>query len=228
LSPGALVSTEALGQAFLERGGMSGARQSLVGIAALALLGAGFLMPVQAAEFYAGGYSFSDELGGFRLLSATGSGSPSDPFVVTEELFEVAPVTLVIRNHDLLRPRGPIGQAEITLVKQVANLSDRVWAGFELELQELLGTPSDYGDGLSFKQFSAKPPDVFSDAFAKNERRFEPADRIEFLDGHVDPQESATFSIKITDPTPVPVFYIVQDPKLLSAGLPEGRTFASR
>jgi hypothetical protein len=196
--------------------------------AALALFGAALDAPLSAAEFSTGGYSFSDELGGFRLLGASGSGTPDDPFVVKEELIEVAPVTLVIRNHERFKFRGGIGQTEITLVKEVKNASIRVWAGFEVELQEKRGEPSDYGDGLSFKQFGAKPPDVASDTFMLNERLFEPADRIEFRDGHVDPEATATFRVTITDPTPAAEFYLVQDPKLLSAGLPAGRSFAAR
>jgi len=206
---------------------MSGACRCLAPIAiALALSFAG--APVGAAEFTAGGYSFSDELGGFRLLGASGSGTPDDPVVVKEELIDVAPVTLVIRNLDRFKRRSGIVQSELTLVKQVHNASNRVWAGFEVELQEVLGKPSDYGDGLSFKQFAAAQSDVSSDAFLQNERLFEPADRIEFSDGHVDPGATAMFRMTITDPTPAAEFYLVQDPKLLSAGLPSGWSFAAR
>ena len=193
---------------------------------------AGFLLassPVSvgsAAEFTAGGYSFSDELGGFRLISATGKGTDEDPVVIVEELYAVAPVTLVIRNHDLVGGR-PF-QAQLTLIKRVHNRSNRVWAGFEMELQELLGQPSVYSDGLSFKQFSAADSDVASDTFSKNERDFEPYDRIEFLNGHVDPGSTAEFKVSITDPTPTPVFYLVQEPKLLAAELPSrSRSFAA-
>lgn len=194
-------------------------------VAGLALAGAG-VATLSAAEFSAGGYSFSDELGGFRLLSASGKGTPGDPIVVREELFAVAPVTLVIRNRERLLTHRGVG-AELTLVKEVVNRSERVWAGFEIELQEILGKPSDYGDGLSFKQFAAKPPDVASDVFAKNERTFEPSDRIEFRDGHVDPDGSAAFRVTITDPTPVAEYYLVQDPKILSVGLPARSRFAA-
>ncbi len=180
-----------------------------------------------AAEFFTGGYSFSDELGGFRLLSASGTGTAADPVVVKEELLDVAPVTLVIRNRDIFGKHGGIGQLELTLVKQVTNRSERVWAAFEIELQEVLGKPSDYGDGLSFKQFAAKPPDVASDLFQKNQRMFEPYDRIDFLDGHVDPGKTVSLRVTITDPTPVAEYYLVQDPQLLSAGLPPTRVFAA-
>ncbi len=189
--------------------------------AALAPAAAFLIAPAVAAEFSTGGYSFSDELGDFRLLSATGTGTADDPVVVTEELVEVAPITLVIRNRDRFRRQSAFGQSELHLVKRVVNRSERIWAGFELELQEILGKPSDYGDGLSFKQFAAEAGDVSSDVFARNQRMFEPADRIEFLDGHVDPGESAMFRVTITDPTPTAEYYLVQDPKLLSAALPQ-------
>jgi hypothetical protein len=207
------------------------ARQSLASAiaAALAFAVAAVAPPAEAAEFSAGGYSFSDELGGFRLLSASGTGTAEDPIVVTEELIDVAPITLVIRNPSLSRNRGTFERSELTLVKRVVNRSKRVWAGFELELQEILGKPSDYGDGLSFKQFDAEAADVASDAFAKNRREFEPADRVEFTDGHVDPGATAMFRVTITDPTPVAEYYLLQDPKLLSATLPQvGQSFAAR
>ena len=175
----------------------------------------------------AGGYSFSDELGGFRLLSATGLGTPENPVILEEEIHEAAPVTLVIRR----RPRSGSGYepyASLTLVKVVINRSVRVWAGFVLELQEILRKPSVYGDGLSFKQFGALPPDVGSDVFVNNDRWFEPYDRIRFENGFVDPDATARFKVTITDPTPIPEFYLVQDPQLLSAGVPERRSVAVR
>jgi hypothetical protein len=179
-----------------------------------------------ATELSTGGYSFSDELGGFRLLSAKGVGTAKNPIVVVEEIEEVAPVTLVIRRHsEMLRP-GQEGYAPLTLVKVVVNRSIRVWAGFELELQEILKRPSTYGDGLSFNQFGAKAADVTSDSFADNNRLFEPYDRIRFERGHVDPGARAQFRVTITDPTPVSTFYLVQDPKLLSAALPAAGSLA--
>lgn len=180
--------------------------------------------PAAAAELSAGGYSFSDELGGFRLHSASGLGTPADPVVVTEEIFDAAPVTLVIRRSPERR-----GAVQLTLVKVVVNRSERVWGGFELALQEILKRPSTYADGLSFNQYGARAPDVASDAFADNRRVFEPDDRIRFERGHVDPGATARFLVTITDPTPIAEFYLVQDPQLLSAEAPSApRDFASQ
>lgn len=192
--------------------------------ASFAAGGTAFGLAAHAGELFAGGYSFSDELGGFRLVSASGSGTTVDPIVLVEELPGIDPVILVIRRQDVAA-----SQMQMTMVKQVFNKSNRIWAGFEIELQEILKKPSVYSDGLSFKQFAAEQSDVESDSFALNERRFEPYDRIAFQGGSVDPDASARFRFTITDPTPVPVFYLLQDPNLLSAELPAtGRSFAAK
>ena len=204
-------------------------RERLARLAIRAGIAAGVVLGGQAyaVELHAGGYSFSDELGGFVLKSASGGGTPGDPVVLVEEIEEVAPVTLVIRR----RPQPGMRRepfAQLTLIKVILNRSERVWAGFEVELQEILKEPSVYGDGLSFNQFGARPPDAGSDSFSDNNRLYEPYDRIRFENGHVNPQASARFKMTITDPTPVQEFYLVQDPQLLSAELPKrGRGMAA-
>lgn len=194
---------------------------SLIGLLAWATGG-------QATELSAGAYSFSDELGGFRILSVSGAGTAADPIEIVEEVDEAAPITLVIRRR--IPPGSPLrpDYAPLTLVKVVVNRSQRVWAGFDVELQEILSRPSNYGDGLSFNQFGVRPPDAGSDAFADNDRVFEPQDRIRFHNGSVDPGATVRFKLTITDPTPVAEFYLVQDPQLLSAGLPARGSLAGR
>lgn len=196
---------------------------------AVALMAMASAAATHAAEFFAGGFSFSDELGGFRLISVTGTGTASDPIVVVEEIPGIEAVTLVIRRHALADGTPHTAHSQLTLVKAVINRSNRVWAGFEVELQEILDEPSVYGDGLSFKQFAASPEDVGSDTFTLNDRRFEPYDRISFQGGSVDPEATARFRLTITDPTPVSEFYLLQDPNLVSAQLPlAGRSVAAR
>jgi len=188
---------------------------------------AALLSPASAAEFFAGDYSFSDELGGFRLLGASGTGSMDDPVVVREEFLSVEPVTLVIRRHHELNIDRHPAQSQLTLVKEIVNLSDRIWAGFDVELQEFLDKPSTYSDGLSFKQFASQPQDVHSDTFTLNDRRFEPYDRISFRGGSVDPGGTVRIQLAVTDPTPVSEFYLRQDPNLVSVELVKpGRSFA--
>jgi hypothetical protein len=186
------------------------------------------LPPALAVELTAGGYSFSDELGGFRLLSASGLGTPADPIIVMEEIFDAAPIMLVIRRLGQPMAAG-VQHTQLTLEKTVVNRSERIWGGFEVALREVVTQPSTYADGLSFNQYGARGADVASDAFSDNNRIFEPHDRIRFEGGHVDPDATARFRITITDPTPVREFYLVQDPQLLSAGLSRvTRDFARR
>ncbi len=185
-----------------------------------------------AAPLATGGFTFSDELGGFRLLSVSGTGSADDPIVVEEELTGTGPAILVIRRDIVRYPANPWARngvwTAIHLTKVVRNLTGRVWIGFDLELQEKLHKPSVYGDGLSFDQGRAVPAEIRSNAFARNHRLFEPYDRIRFEDGSVDPDATLRLEIHITDPTPVSVFYLVQDPQILYAGLDSPLKFASR
>lgn len=190
-------------------------KSRLVGTAALALValangGAG------ADEWRAGEYVFSDRAGGFEILSVTGSGTRDDPIVVEEILETSDPVTLIIRRNppDGAQPPMSNGRA-LHLVKQVHNRSGRVWAGFEMELQEIRGRPSVYRDGLSFDQGRQEEAAIGSDRFARHRRIFEPFDRILFYGGFVDPAERSGFALTITDPTPTKEFYLLQHPQLL-------------
>lgn len=183
------------------------------------LLLAAFGRPAAAGEIALPSYVLSDALGGFRLLSATGNGTKADPVIVEEEITGVGPATLTIRRL----PRAGLtagAPVELNLVKRIRNLSRRVWAGFEVELQETLHTPSVYGDGLSFNQYAVGPDDADADAFALTRRLYEPYDRMRFENGYVDPDGVLTIRLTITDPTPSAVFYLVQAPQLLSASRP--------
>ncbi len=179
-----------------------------------------------ADTWIAGGLSFSDELGGFRILSVTGTGSTVDPIVVVEEVTEIRPVTLVIRGaaqHGPTRSSIPIPQVlAIAVTKVVINRSRRVWIGFDLELREVLKEPSPYGDGLSFNQaqFSGRP--LGSDSFASVRQIDEPYDLVRFSEGVVDPGAVAQFHFSITDPTPEREFFLLQEPHVLIARAPAG------
>jgi hypothetical protein len=186
------------------------------------------LVPVapRAEVLTAGGFTFSDELGGFRLISVSGRGTRDDPIVIVEEIEDVGPAILVVRR--LRRPAADQESSSgslhaLSLVKVVTNRSGNVWAGFDLELQEEKDVPSVYGDGLSFDQIGRHPTDLRSDRFSQKRSRFEPYDRLSFEGGHVNPQGEARFSLTITDPTPTPEFYLLQDPRLLYAGAPGQR-----
>ena len=94
------------------------------------------------------------------------------------------------------------------------NASQLPWLEFEFELQEILRKPSVYGDGLSFDQRRTDSSVIVSDRFKQYDDRFEPYDRLIYFDGYVDPLDIAEFSFMITDFTPQPEFYLLQDPRI--------------
>ena len=175
-----------------------------------------------AAVFSAGGLTFSDELGGFRLISVTGSGSLLDPIVIVEETLDIGESVLVIRgwaepSADGLEIRPP-AFLSIAVTKIVLNRTDQAWAAFDMELREALDTPSPYGDGLSFDQMRSFDRPLDSDIFAAWRRVDEPYDRIRFYGGTVNPGESVWFKFYITDPTTTRRFYLLQQPQYPIAG----------
>lgn len=157
-----------------------------------------FLRPAHAEDaargWLAGAYSFSDELGGFRIRSVTGSGTKADPVVIGEELYSASPVTLVIRAAKPVRAfdfSGDYANGFVHMRLEVLNASERAWVEFEFELQEILDLPSTYGDGLSFDQGRSDANAISSDSFADFSRDFEPYDRLLFRNGKIDPRQTA-------------------------------------
>ena len=91
--------------------------------------------------FEAGAYSFSDELGGFHITSATGKGTKDDPIVITQELEASSPVTIVIRAVRPIQPfssSSEVANGFLYLRTEVLNNSGQAWVEFEFELQEVV------------------------------------------------------------------------------------------
>jgi hypothetical protein len=175
--------------------------------------------PAPADSLQAGGLIFSDELGGLELVSVSGSGTADDPIRVEEVLRGTGPAYLVIRRVGLAAGTGEQADAYPSLgqviMKVVHNASARVWSGFDVELRQDIGRPSSYTDGLSFDQPSGLKAEARSDRFGKVRHVDEPFDMLDFYDGHVDPGGRVAMVFKITDPTPTPVLYMVQQPQIL-------------
>ncbi len=190
---------------------------------AAALFAVGLLPQAAKAEIWAaGGLLFSDELGGFKIISVSGHGTTEDPIVIVEELIRLGTAILVIRvDKEIIQPSLDLARTNYVntaLVKIVTNGTRRVWSGFDLELRQDLKKPSPYGDGLSFDQMgSFRGLVAHADRFASTSEVSEPFDRVLFTNGSVDPGRSVTMSLYITDPTPVSEFYLFQEPKLLIA-----------
>ena len=182
----------------------------VAGAIAAFLVGAG---PASAEPVTLGGITFSDERCGFVIRGGRGSGTVEDPFVVVEEIDDDGPAVLVIRGLDEVAAGGGLGGGPVggfALVKEVTNATGEAWSSFELELREDLRHPSTYEDGLSFAQALPDLRRFTADRFRTVRRIDEPLDAIEFGDGVVRPGETVRLTLTITDYTPVPEFYLLQ------------------
>ena len=188
---------------------------------------AGLLVASQAAAktLTVRGLSFSDELGGFVLEQASGSGTPGDPFVVVETVTGPQHPVLVIRGLSAAFGNliGSQHAAGFAMRKIVINHTDHRWMRYQLELREEVNQQSDYGDGLSFGQGASQGRVERSDVFTKLQDIDEPFDAIIFSDGEVPIGGRASFDFVITDSSPVAVFYLLQEQLDQVAGGPKGQ-----
>ena len=179
---------------------------------------------LRAGTFEAGGLSFSDELGGFRLLSASGLGTISDPIVLVEEVTNLNPAVLTVRQADVEGTQSTATRILMrSLIKVVINKSAWRWTGFDLELRGDGGQASVYTDGLSFDQVRAIPTPVRSDSFASIRTEDEPYDRVRYDQGRVDPGETVQLAFNLIDLNPRSLFYLAQEPIVLLTDRMENR-----
>jgi len=158
------------------------------------------------------GLVFSDELGGFRILRVTGSGTLADPFVVVEEVTDGEGSTLIIRGLSAAFGNrvGTTHLVGFALRKVVINRTRDSWGSYEVELREALETHSPYEDGLSFGQGSQEGRPFRSSRYAGSLETDEPFDSVMFTDGTVGSGEGVALQLVITDTSPLPLFYVVQ------------------
>ncbi|HEX5077558.1 MAG TPA: hypothetical protein VFV80_00300 [Geminicoccaceae bacterium] len=172
-----------------------------------------------AASWTTGGLTFSDELGGARLVGASGTGRRDDPIILLEEISGAGPAILVVRNDRTghLDVSPALGFLTLSVVKIIVNRGPWAWAGFDLELRRSPDEPSLYTDGLSFDQPQTFARIAKADRFAQTVQDDEPFDRIRFDGGSVDPAEHLRLDFDIVDVNGTAVFYLVQQPIVLFA-----------
>ncbi len=169
--------------------------------------------PLRAAPITVQGITFSDELGDFTVLKVTGTGTLQDPFVVVEDVTGDQPI-LVIRGMSY-GFGNRIGSQHIigfAMAKICINHTGSSWTQYRMELRTTPTVPSPYGDGLSFAQGFKGAPPVTSDGFHNAKVIDEPFDAIDFTDGQIKPGESVSFDFLITDMTPKPEVFLLQQP----------------
>ncbi|WP_374652813.1 hypothetical protein [Dongia sp.] len=185
-----------------------------MGLAVLANLLLAVPATVAAAPISHGGLIFSDELGGFNLISVSGTGTLEDPIVVVEEITGDRAVALTIRNfgRDFGNRIGSQHVSAFAMKKIVVNKSNHVWRNYQMELREVTTRHSPYGDGLSFGQNSFIGTNYTRSNFSNIQRFDEPEDTLGFSGAEVAPGEQAEFSFIVSDMSPVSVFYLMQLP----------------
>lgn len=166
-----------------------------------------------AAPVTVGGITFSDERGDFTILKVTGTGTVADPFIIVEDVTGGAPI-LVIRgfNEDFGNRIGSQHVMGMAITKMVINHTDASWNEYRLELRTTPDTPSTYGDGLSFAQGWAHKPPVISSNFHHVQETDEPYDAIDFDQGKVEADKAVSFDFFVTDMTPKPEIFLLQEP----------------
>ena len=199
--------------------------RSLAGACALALgCGAAFAVPVST-----GGLTFAEVTGDFTLVSAMGLGTEANPIILTETLtgstgldFNMSISGLSANFGNRANLSGFI--SSFWLQKVVTNNTGVAWNFFDHELQEVLGTPSSEGDGLSFGQGVASIRPFTSSAFSTVVEIVQPRDFINFSNGTVAPGGSVTFTYVISDNSPTSPIFLRERPNL--SVVPEPTTLA--
>jgi hypothetical protein len=168
--------------------------------------------PAAAGEISAGGLVFSDAEGGFVLDSATGTGGPDDPFVVTERITGNGEAALTITGltAGFGNRIATAHLAGFALIKIVRNDTSQAWTDFPVELERHRGQGSSYDDGLSFAQGSTGARAIGSDGFGSIRIIDEPHDGVVFQGGSIPPGGTVTLHLVVTDNMPGGPIFVVQ------------------
>jgi hypothetical protein len=151
-------------------------------------------------------------------------GALATPWTISETFTGVGSGILALRDddNDSLGPGNPTGTIHTTgrwIMKTVTNNSGVAWTSFELELQEIEGTPSPDSDGLSFAQGAAL---VFtSNIFPTVTRQDITRDYLNFSGGLVPNGGVVTFLIAVTDTSPQGAFFFNETPNRVDLPVPE-------
>ena len=157
---------------------------------------------------------FSVQSGGINITgqSVAPAGTQAAPWTLLETMTSGGIIALTdIDNVPLA------GTTWIT--KSVLNNTNTTWTSFEIELREILGTPSGDGDGLSFAQGAGL---VFSsDRFSTITQITTTRDYLNFSNGSVLHGQSVDFRFAVRDNSPQSPIFINQTPNRRDEVIPE-------
>ena len=193
---------------------MVNAPRNILNFRVFLAISAFFLCTAQAvaAPVTLDGVTFAEASENVRLVGVTGSGTLTDPFVMVEEIIGSGDAIVEIDVHSVeFGSRvATFHRVGFALVKVVINRTTETWRFFNIELEQRIGSGSDYYDGLSFGQEATVNRPFVSDRFSDVEDIIEPIDVIRFRQGKVRPGERVSFRIAVTHTGPTPKFYLVQ------------------
>jgi len=133
--------------------------------------------------------------------TGSGSGTEADPIMIYETMTAAGDVDLGFTDIGT----GNEGTSPHTwgrwFRKVVTNGTTNAWTSLELELQEVLGTPSSDGDGLSFAQ-GYTPRPFSSDLLPLWTEIILPKDFVNFYGGNVVSGDTVIFDFYVTDQSP--------------------------
>ena len=167
--------------------------------------------------------NFSVQSGGISIgtQNTATAGTSVAPWTVNEII--TAAGTLALTDTDGTPLQSPTGVPNYTsgswITKTVLNNSGVLWTSFEIELQQILGTPSPEGDGLSFAQGAGLT--FTSSVFTTITRADITRDYLNFSGGSVANGASVSFTFAVTDNTPQSPVYISQTPNRAEIGVPD-------
>jgi len=195
--------------------------------AVISLAASGWLMSsALATPVTVNGLTFSEVGANVTITGGSGTGTAADPIVLSEDVTGLDLTLSIAGLPGFGNLAGTAHNAGFFLRKVVTNLTGQIWTSYDHELQEVLGTPSLNGDGLSFAQGAAGVRPFTSDVFTTVNEIIDPRDFINYSGGSVAPGATVSFTFVITDNSPIKLFYLRQRPNFRVGQVPEPATLA--
>jgi hypothetical protein len=190
-------------------------------VVALGLVGwLGLTTHVQAAPVVVGGLTFSEVGAGVEITGGVGIGTLASPIILSETITGLDATISIAGMPGLSAFQG--FTTGFALTKVILNDTGATWTFFDNELQQILGTPSPEGDGLSFGQDCAACRPFTGDLLPVPFEEQILRDFVNFSGGTVLDGETLTLKFVITDNSPIDLVYLRERPNFRPPeGVPE-------